>query len=177
MAELATIARPYAEALFQVARKGDLQAWLNQVEALAQVAQDAQLCQFAADPRTGVSQVVDVMSTASGNALSEGVVNFLRTLVDNGRLSALPEVAVQLRELVNQQGGVFDAVIYSAYPIDDAKLAELVAVLEQRFERKLSVRVELDPALIGGVKVKVGDEVLDTSVKARLEKMKVSLTA
>ena len=70
-----------------------------------------------------------------------------------------------------------DAVVYSAFPIDTAALAEVAAVLERRFDRKLNVTVQQDPSLIGGIRVVVGDEVLDTSVKARLEQMKVALTA
>lgn len=177
MAELATIARPYAEALFQVARKGDLKVWIEQVAALSLVAQDAQLRQFADDPKVQPEQVFDVIAAATQLSLLPGVGNFLRTLIDNGRLSALPEVAAQFHALVNAEGGVADAEIQSAYPIEPAQLADIVATLEKRFGRKLSASVTLDPELIGGVRVVVGDEVLDTSVKARLEKMKVSLTA
>ena len=103
--------------------------------------------------------------------------NFLRTVLDNGRLSALPEIAAQFRALVNAQRGSSDAVVYSAFDIDAAALADLAAALEKRFGRKLDVQVRLAPELIGGVRVVVGDEVLDTSVKARLEQMKVALTA
>jgi len=67
--------------------------------------------------------------------------------------------------------------VYSAFALDGAALAELASTLEKRFGRKLNVAVELQPELIGGVRVVVGDEVLDTSVKARLEQMKVALTA
>ncbi|MCA6215236.1 F0F1 ATP synthase subunit delta [Ideonella sp. B7] len=177
MAELATIARPYAEAVFQVARKGDLKGWLDQIEALGLVAQDAQLRQFAEDPKVTPEQVLDVIVAALKAPALDGVRNLLRTLVENGRLAALPDIAAQFRALVNAEGGVSDAVIQSAYPIDAGQLAEIVATLEKRFGRKLSASVALDPELIGGIRVVVGDEVLDTSVKARLEQMKVSLTA
>lgn len=177
MAELATIARPYAEAVFQVARKGDLKGWLDQVEALGLVAQDAQLRQFAEDPKVTPEQVLDVVVAALKAPVLDGVRNLLRTLIENGRLAALPEIAAQFRALANAEGGVSDALIQSAYPIDAGQLAEIVATLEKRFGRKLSASVALDPELIGGIRVVVGDEVLDTSVKARLEQMKVSLTA
>jgi F-type H+-transporting ATPase subunit delta len=101
----------------------------------------------------------------------------LRTVIDNGRLSALPEIASQFRALKNAKTGSSDAVVYSAFAIDGAALAELAVTLEKRFGRKLNVLVEIEPALIGGVRVVVGDEVLDTSVKARLEQMKVALIA
>ena len=89
----------------------------------------------------------------------------------------LPEIAEQFRALKNAQQGTFDAHVFSAFPIEPAALADLSGVLEKRFGRKLNLQVELQPELIGGIRVVVGDEVLDTSVKARLEQMKVALTA
>ena len=103
--------------------------------------------------------------------------DYVRAVIENGRLAALPEVVAQYHVLANAASGVSDAHIYSAYEISDAQLAELKTTLEQRFGRKLDAHVRIEPALIGGVRVVVGDEVLDTSVKARLERMKVALTA
>jgi F-type H+-transporting ATPase subunit delta len=177
MAELTTIARPYAEALFQVARQGDVAAWSQQIEALAQVAQHPQVRQFADSPKASEDQVVDLVTTAAQLPLAPGVQNFLRTVVANGRLVALPAIAEQFHGLVSAASGVSDAVIYSPYPIEPALLAEVVSSLEKRFGRKLSASVVLEPELIGGIRVVVGDEVLDTSVKARLERMKVALSA
>lgn len=177
MAELATIARPYAEALFQVARKGDLNAVRAQLDALAQVAGDEGLRQFADHPKTGAVQVFDVMAAAVKQPLDAAVQNFLRAVLENGRLTALPAVATQFHALASAAQGVAEATVESAYPLDAAQLAELVAVLEKRFERKLTATVTVDASLIGGVRVTVGDEVLDTSVHARLEAMKAQLTA
>jgi F-type H+-transporting ATPase subunit delta len=122
-------------------------------------------------------QVFDVIASVAKTTLSDVAKNFLHTVIDNGRLSALPEVAHQFRALKNAQGGSSDAIVGSAFPIDAAALAEVSATLEKRFGRKLNVSVQLQPELIGGIRVVVGDEVLDTSVKARLEQMKVALTA
>ncbi|NDY90928.1 F0F1 ATP synthase subunit delta [Ideonella livida] len=177
MAELTTIARPYAEALFQVASKGDLASWSRQVQALCAVAADAQLQQFADNPKVTGAQVFDLIAGVVGMPLETGVQNFLRTVIENGRLVALPAMAEQFQALVNGASGVADAVIFSPYPIEGAQLADVVASLEKRFARKLAARVELEPALIGGIRVVVGDEVLDTSVQARLERMKVALSA
>jgi F-type H+-transporting ATPase subunit delta len=176
MAELATIARPYAEALFKAAGAGSAQL-TAQMAALASVAGDEQLRQFADNPKVGASQVFEVVTGAAQTALDPKVSNLLQTVIDNGRLSALPEITAQFTALVNSQSGSSDAVIYSAFAIDAAGLADVVATLEKRFARKLNARVEIDTDLIGGIRVVVGDEVLDTSVKARLEQMKVALTA
>ena len=175
MAELATIARPYAEALFKAA-KADLSAAEVWLDELAEVARNGQLQQFASDPKVTSGQVYDLISGVMRAALSEQGKNFLRTVIDNGRLDALPEIAASFRVLKNAKSGMSDAVVYSAFPIDAAALAEVAASLEKRFGRKLNVTVELDAELIGGIRVVVGDEVLDTSVKARLEQMKVALT-
>jgi len=178
MAELATIARPYAEALFKAVHPADAASVAAQVSELAAIAANPQLRQFSDSPKTQSAQVFDLMTGVAANAgLYDATKNFLHAVIDNGRLEALPEIAVQFQRLVNSRSGVSDAVVNSAFPIEPAALAELASVLEKRFGRKLQLSVNLDPALIGGVRVVVGDEVLDTSVKARLEQMKVALTA
>jgi F-type H+-transporting ATPase subunit delta len=176
MAELATIARPYAEALFK-ASAGDLDAAAGWLDPLAAAAGNPQLLEFAANPKVPPEQVFELIAGLSKQPLPEAGKNFLRTVIDNGRLAALPEVAVQFRALRNARSGAADAVIYSAFPIDGAALQDVAAALERRFARKLTTRVEIDPSLIGGIRAVVGDEVLDTSVKARLEQMKAALTA
>lgn len=176
MAELATIARPYAEALFK-ATVADLAGAAVWVEELAVIAGNPQLQQFAENPNATAQQVFDVIAGVAKAPLNDAAKNFLRTVIDNGRLSVLPEIAAQFRTLKNAQSGSSDAVVYSAFAIDGAALADVKATLEKRFGRKLNVSVELQPELIGGIRVVVGDEVLDTSVKARLEQMKVALTA
>ncbi len=177
MAELATLARPYAEAMFQVAEKGDLKQASAEVDALASVASNAQLRQFADAPKASATQVFDVITGVANVPLSDASKNLLRTVIDNGRLSVLPEIAAQFHALVAERSGVSDAVVYSAFPIEPAALADVVGTLERRFKRKLTATVQVQPDLIGGIRVVVGDEVLDTSVKARLEQMKAALTA
>jgi F-type H+-transporting ATPase subunit delta len=174
MAELATIARPYAEALFKA---GAGRAELAQVNALAAIAADARLRQFADNPKVGAPQVLQVITSIVGEPLAPKVTGFLREVLDNGRLAALPEIAAQFKSLVNAQSGVSDATIESAFPIDGAQLDTVKEVLEKRFGRKLNTSVVHKPELIGGIRVVVGDEVLDTSVAARLQQMKTALVA
>ncbi len=176
MAELATIARPYAEALFK-SSQADLNAAAAWLDTLASVAGNAQLQQFAGNPKVTDQQVFDVVSGVVKTALPAAAQNLLRIVIENGRLPVLPEIAAQYRALVNARSGSSDAVVYSAFPIDGAALTDVSAMLEKRFGRKLNVSVAIDADLIGGIRVVVGDEVLDTSVKARLEQMKTALTA
>ena len=181
MAELATIARPYAEALLKASKDSDAAALAAEVTALAQVAADPQMRQFADDPKARAAQVVDVLvsiaRTPSGASPGTAAKNLIGTVVDNGRLAALPEIARQFQALLDAQSGISQATVESAFPIDAAQLAEVKAAMERRFLRNLDVNVVVNPELIGGVRVVVGDEVLDTSIRARLEQMKAALVA
>lgn len=180
MAELATLARPYAEALFQVVQPQGapaLQAAATQLKALAAVANDPQLRQLAGDPNVQAQQVFDVLSAAVQDLLLEPVKNCLFVIIDNTRLVALSEIAAQFQVLLNTHAAVFDAHIASAFPIDPVQLPRVLAVLEKRFARKLNPIVTLQPGLIGGIRVMVGDEVLDTSIQARLQQMSAALSA
>ena len=175
MAELATIARPYAEALFQAA-SADLNTASLWVRELSEIASSTELQALAANPNYTVAQVFDlIVSVAPETAKSEQAKNLLQTVLQNRRLGALPEIAAQFQALKNEQAGFSDAVIHSAFPIDSAALSELGSLLESKFKRKLNLSVVINEELIGGVRVVVGDEVLDTSVKARLEQMKAAL--
>jgi F-type H+-transporting ATPase subunit delta len=177
MAELATIARPYAEALDQSVSGADALALIPQLQSLAAVAGHPDMQQFADNPKVSAKQVIDVITGVVKTPLDAKVSNLLKTVVENGRLAALPEIAAQFNALVKSRSGISDATIESAFPIDAAQLPQVVAALEKRFGRKLNATVVVDPALIGGIRVVVGDEVLDTSVRARLEKMRSALAA
>lgn len=176
MAELATIARPYAEALFN-ASQADLAGSAAWLEELSLIAVSPELTLLANNPKVSSEQVFGVIKGVAKAPWSSLAENFVRAIVENGRLSAMPEVLAQFRAHMNAQCGSSDAVVYSPFDIDAAALAQVGDALQKRFGRKLNLSVQLEPALIGGVRVVVGDEVLDTSVKARLEQMKVALTA
>ena len=180
MAELATIARPYADALFKACTAsagtdlGSTAVWLDEMAAIAA---HPQIRLLADSPKVTDEQVFDVIAGVVRAALPDAAKNFLRTVIDNGRLSALPEVAAQFRALVNRRNGSSDAIVHSAFPMDAAALSEVSAALEKRFGRKLNLSVQHDESLIGNIRVVINDEMLDTSVKARLEQMKAALIA
>lgn len=177
MAELATIARPYAEALFRVAKTGNLAAWSDVVSEMAAVAALPDVKSFAANPKLTDAQVVDTFLSLLKTNVSPEAKNFVAMLVENGRLTLLPEIGTQFHALKNASEGAADAEITSAFALSDAQVNDLVATLEKKFGRKLNPTVTVDSSLIGGVRVAVGDEVLDTSVRAKLQKMYVALAS
>jgi F-type H+-transporting ATPase subunit delta len=181
MAELATIARPYAEALLKASADGAATTLAGEIRALADVAANPQMRQFADSPKIEPQQVFDLIAGVArpptGAPLGDRAKNLLRAVIDNGRLAARGEIAAQFQALVDARTGVSQATIESAFPIDDAQLAAVKTAMERRFDRKLETTVVVVPELIGGVRVVVGDEVLDTSVRARLEQMRAALTA
>lgn len=177
MAELATVARPYAEALFRVAKAGNLNAWTELVAELAQVAAHPDVQALAHNPKVADATVVDAILAAVKAPVNAEAKNFVGMLVENDRVAALPEISAQFMALKNAAEGAADADITSAFELSAAQVSELVATLEKRFGRKLNPKVTVDNALIGGVRVVVGDEVLDTSVRAKLQQMHVALTA
>jgi len=177
MAELATIARPYAEALFRVAKTADLSAWADLVSEMAQAAAHPDVIVLARNPALSDEQIAATFSAVLKTPLSVEAKNFVSALVENDRLTLLPEIATQFHALKNAQEGAADALITSAFALTDAQLKELVATLEKKFDRKLTPTVKVDEALIGGVRVVVGDEVFDTSVRAKLQQLHVALAA
>ena len=177
MAELATVARPYAEALFRVAQQGNMAAWSELVSELAQVGANPDVQAFAANPNVTARDLVATLTSLVKSPVTPEAANFLSMLAENGRISLLPQIGAQFQVLKNAQAGAADAEIASAFALSDAQVAELVSVLEKKFGRKLNPTVSVDPSLIGGVRVLVGDEVLDTSVRARLQQMHAALVA
>ena len=178
MAEIATLARPYAEAVFRLADAGGTLAdWSRTLRTLAQAAAhpDMQECMSKYDLSAEQLQQL-FLSLTPGEMPAEGK-NFVNVLIENDRLRALPEIFTLFEELKNEREGVVDAEISSAFELDAAQLASLVADLEKRFKRKINPQVSIDRDLIGGVRVVVGDEVIDGSVRGKLNAMAAGLLA
>lgn len=178
MAELSTIARPYAEAAFRVAKSGDLQAWSAFAAEIAAVAATPEMRALVLDPKLAADQLYDVFAGVLKSSMTAEMRNFLRLVIDNGRVAALPEVALQFAALRNQLEGSAEAHITSAYPMSEAQVNDLLGGLAKKFGGlKLKAHVTVNPELIGGVRVAVGDEVFDTSVRAQLDHMRTALMA
>lgn len=179
MAELSTIARPYAEALFATARddQAGLASWSSLVSELANVASLADVREALTDPRLNAARRIDLFTSLIKTPLDDRARNFIEVLVSNNRILLLPQIAEQFELLKHQHEGTALAEITSAYPISDEQVQELVKGLEKKFGLKLKAAVTVDASLIGGVRVIVGDQVLDTSVQAQLARMRDTLAA
>jgi F-type H+-transporting ATPase subunit delta len=176
MAEIATIARPYAEAVFKLAKSdGRFDDWSALLERLDAAVAQKDVRECAGNPNVRASQLADLLVSVMGDGVSAEAKNFIGLLVDNHRLTAVREIHELYEALRREREGVVEAQIISAYPLDDAQLSALVSGLEHRFKRKVEPNVSVDKELIGGVRVAVGDEVIDGSVRGKLAAMSTAL--
>ena len=175
MAESVTIARPYAEAAYRIAQETGAQGiWAARLQRLSMIAQDGDMASVMGNPRLSAEQVAELFISLSEDS-DATLGSFIRTLAENRRLALLPEISRLFDLAKSQEEGVKEAVVHSAFPIDDAQVSTLLKQLEARFGTRLTGRVVIDPSLIGGVKVAVGDQVLDASVRGKLDAMAVAL--
>ena len=176
MSELSTLARPYAEAVFRMAQGGkDLAGWSARIATLAAIVSDAQVARLIADPAVSVDRVAGLIIEVAGADLGERGANFVKVLAENDRLSVLPEISTQFETLKATADGVLEATITSAQELTQAQIDDLVAGLKAKFNRAVNVQVALDPELIGGAVIAIGDQVIDGSVKGRLQRMAFAL--
>lgn len=177
MAELTTIARPYAEAVFRLAKQGNaLAAWSDALGLIAGVYQDAQMQVAMANPKVTPADIEKLLLAICGERIDAIARNLIQLLVHNRRLSVLPEIRELFEKLKLEDEGKLDAKISSAFPMEDAQRHQVVELLSARFKRKINATVTVDPDLIGGIKVEVGDKVWDASVRGRLQTMAATLS-
>lgn len=177
MAEATTIARPYAEAAFNLARENDaVDQWSNFLRLAAAVAAHERVRALIDNPRVTAKQLFAIFSGVAGGELDDQRSNLLHLLTLNGRLEVLPEISVLFEQMAAQHGGALNARVYSAFPLDENQLLGLVRDLEIRFKRKIDAELHIAPELIGGVKIEIGDQVLDASVRGKLDTMAAALT-
>ena len=176
MAESVTIARPYAQAVFRLARESQaLTAWSDRLQRLAAIAQDPEMAKVVGNPKFSAGQVADLFVSLTGEAGNKELASFVGILAENERIDVLTQIQEIYEQLKSADEGVKEAIVTSAYPLDDAQLKNLMSQLESHFGSKLQPQVEVDAALIGGIKVTVGDQILDASVRGKLDAMATAL--
>lgn len=176
MAEIVTVARPYAEAAFRLAKEqGQLSAWFDALSSLATVVENEEVSALIDNPKVSAAQLEALFFGIVGDKVSAEVKNFVQLLVANKRLALLPEIARQFEQLKLEAEQSVDADIVSAYPLSDAQVTDIGAQLQKRFGRQVRAQVTVDPDLMGGVRITVGDVVIDASVRGKLQAMAVEL--
>lgn len=177
MAELVTIARPYAEAAFRLAVEGpNLGGWSDMLALLEAVLMDKDVAQHVADPNVDDRALESLLLGLLGDKLDGQGRNFLQVLIHNGRLGLLSHIRALYEELRREHEGILEAHIISALPVSDEQLRALVETLEKKYGRKVNAQVDVDRELIGGARIMVGDKMIDGTVRGRLDAMATALT-
>ena len=178
MAELSTIARPYAEAAFDLAReKNALPVWSRMLELVASVAADARMADTLASPKLGDREKESLFLSVCGDRLDADARSFVRVLIESDRIALARESREIYEKRRHDAEGVARALIESALPLADADLEGLKTALARRFGRRIEATVKVNPVLIGGARITVGDTVIDDSVQGKLAAMAIQLTA
>lgn len=178
MAELLTLARPYAKAAFAFAsEQGATDNWSNALQMLSAAVQDEAFSAYLNRPELTPAEQVSVFAKVLGEKQTQEVSNFLMLLADNARLALLPEIEAEYELLKSQNNNTVDVVIESAFPMTSVQEQLLTHALEKKFNAAVNVSVEVNPALIAGVVIRAGDQVIDDSALNKLEKMRTRLLA
>ena len=176
MADKSTLARPYARALFQLAREaGNFEQWSQRLAIGAAAMREEKVRKLLDDPRRTLAAQVDLLLDLCGEPRAPELANFFRTLADNGRLGVLPEIAEAYETLRDEAEGRIEVEVRSATPLSDATRASLKSALERRLERSVELENVIDPGLIGGAIIRAGDLVIDGSVHGRLQGLATAL--
>lgn len=177
MAELATVARPYAEAVFRSALEQNAMGPVAESLALvAAIARDAQMHSVLLNPKVAAAQKKEIFNAAAGERLHDSVKRLVSMLVDNHRAALIGSIEEQFEQLKHDHERVLRARITSAQALTDAQRADIVSALEKRYGKKIEAELDVDPELLGGARVQIGDQVIHASVRDALAQMAAALT-
>ena len=172
MAEAITIARPYANAVFNIANdKGELKAWSELLAVFAQCVEDSEIAQMIASPSVTDEQVIDLMANVTGETVNDEARHFLMLLSENNRLSLLSDIAVIYEELRAEAEQVMTADVSAAKPLTEEQEANISAALKKRTGRDVTLNVEVDESLLGGAIIRAGDLIIDGSALGKLNRL------
>ena len=176
MAEAITVARPYAEAVYKLAvADNSFSQWSKGLKLAAEIAENDRIKTLVGNPLVSVKQLSDLILEIGGRKFSREARNLIALMIENKRVQVLPQVSLLFEQLKAQHEGVLEAKIVSAFELESSQLDQLVEELERKFKRKIEASVIVDSSLIGGIKVEIGDEILDASVRGKLEAMAIAL--
>ena len=178
MARRDTAARRYAEAAFEVGlRDGSIETWRSELDDAASVVADAQIGRALADPAVALERRQAMADQILGPIASRPVLNLIGLMIRRGRIDQLPRVAAEFRRLDNARQGITIATAISAAPLTPDELRAVTARLEQYTGGRIELETQVDPSLLGGIVVRVGDRLIDGSVRGRLERLRNQLVS
>lgn len=172
MTELATLARPYAEAAFKRAKEtGSAQAWADSLQFLSVVVQDADMAAIVNNPKVSGDRLLQLFLDICEDKVSDEAKNLLKLLMQNGKLKLLPNISALFEEYKANDEGYVNVDLCSAYALTKAEQNKYVAMLEKYLNKKVNATVTVDKSLIGGIRAKAGDKVIDGSVSGQLHQL------
>ena len=176
MAQRDTAARRYAEAAFEVAqRDGAVETWRAELDAAAAIAADDQVGRMLANPAIALETRTDMAGSIFGKVVSKPVLNLIGLMLRRGRIEQLPRVAAEFARRDDARNGLTHATATSAVPLDDEEVRAIATRLEQLTGNRVALETNVDPSILGGVVVRIGDRLIDGSVRGRLERLRSKL--
>jgi len=176
MAEKSTIARPYAQAAFDLALdKGDLKFWSDMLQLIAAVASDDVMSDMISNPSIEREKVVEIIVDVCGDNIDGTAINFIKVLAENGRLNVATEIAQGYEEHRAEAEKTVEAEVTSAFPLSDTQITSVKDALKKRLGREVNLVTKIDETIVGGAIIRAGDLVIDGSVSGQLEKLSNSL--
>jgi F-type H+-transporting ATPase subunit delta len=177
MADFSTLARPYAKAVFELARdSGQFKEWSTQLAAIAQAVADPQLARLIGYPALDRNQLADVFGQVLAKDLGKDGTALLKLLADNGRLKTAGLVAEQFEALRAEAESRVNVEVTSAAPVEPAQQQALAAAIKKRLSRDVAIEWKTDESLVAGAVIRAGDLVIDGSVRGELERLSTALT-
>jgi F-type H+-transporting ATPase subunit delta len=178
MAERITTARPYAKAIFSLARQGNtLAATSAGLMRAAETVADPRVHALLGSPHVTPGQLADLVNGVGGSALDENSKNFVSLLAQNRRLGFLPEIAALFEQMKAEVENAVDVEVIAATKLTPDQESRYAAALQKKLGRQVRLHTKVEASLLGGAVIKAGDLVIDGSIKGRLERLAVELTA
>lgn len=176
MAENSTIARPYAQAAFDIAKeKGDLKSWSEMLQLIAAVTSDAVMSDMISNPSIEREKITDIIVDVCADSLNDTAKNFVKVLAENGRLNVSSEIALAYEEHRAEAEKTVEAEVTSAFPLSDAQTKSITDALKKRLGREVTLVTNIDETIVGGAIIRAGDLMIDGSVSGQLDKLATSL--
>ena len=163
---LSTTARPYAQALFDHS-----EGWSADLDQIVSAMADGAVGLLISSPDKAYKEKTEIFVDLFAGQVQEKTINFLKVLGEAKRLSLLPVITSEYKKLLAEKDSSSELTISSAYELTQNQMDSITKGLEARYGKNITVKSEIDPALIGGFSVKCGDEVIDNSIKGRLDKL------